>query len=92
MTNKLRFLIAAVAMGVSMPAFAEPFEFTRDGLHFVGEKTLKRDAYVLRGRSLEDGKQFELRVANGRVAGTVGGTPVSFKLADAHQVALASAQ
>ncbi|WCT72820.1 hypothetical protein PQ455_14415 [Sphingomonas naphthae] len=81
--TKFKLLLATVAVAVAAPALAEPFQFERDGLHFEGEKIVKGDSYVLTGRSIEDNKPFYLRVANGRVRGTMGASSVSFALEEA---------
>lgn len=72
-----KFAALAILASIAAPAMAE--SFTRDGITYdytvktVGEST------VIKGKIVNSGEAFRLRVKNDRVSGLVGVWPVSFK-------------
>ena len=57
--------------------------FEHDGQTYVYTSTFANDRQVISGRRYPAGAPFRLVVRNGRVSGTAGGVPVSFKVAEA---------
>lgn len=72
-------LTALVAATIAAPALAEtPLAFTWEGHKIVGTVSQNGDVQVISGRDITDGNDFQLRVKNGYVTGTVGGQFVSY--------------
>jgi hypothetical protein len=88
----MRIIIATLALSIAAPAFAAPAEihhFDRDGSRYQYVQTRKADgSLLLKGEVLDTHDAFELRVANGRVSGTVGASPVSFAVSKQAMAAL----
>ncbi|HEX8555010.1 MAG TPA: hypothetical protein VF695_09905 [Sphingomonas sp.] len=85
-------VIAAAALAsltATIGVAREPEQrFTHDGATYTYTTTsLSGDRQVIEGRRLDDGRRFRLVVRGDRVSGITGGTPVSFKLADARGAA-----
>lgn len=81
------FFVAAAAFLTLAPIAAaaqpESHSFTRDGDTYVFVTDTRADgAQVIRGRQV-GGASFRLVVADGRVRGTAGGRPVSFRVGEA---------
>lgn len=57
--------------------------FEHDGQTYVYTSTIANDRQVISGRRFPAGTPFRLVVRGGRVSGTAGGVPVSFKVAEA---------
>ena len=72
-------LTALVAATLATPALAEtPLAFTWEGHKIVGTVSQNGDVQVITGKDLTDGNDFQLRVKNGYVTGSVGGQLVSY--------------
>jgi len=79
-------LITAAALLTAVPALAEstPVQsFERDGMTYIYKVATSGARTIVSGRS-SDGKRFALTIVNGKVSGTSGGMPVSFRVAEAH--------
>lgn len=84
-------LAAATALTVltaTIGMAAEPErQFTHQGQTYTYTTTVSGDRQIIEGRRLDDNRRFRLVVRGNRVSGVSGGTPVSFKLAEARGAA-----
>jgi hypothetical protein len=79
-------IIAAIAASLTatIGLAAEPEQrFVHDGRTYVYHTVEADGAKVISGRQLPDGSPFRLVVRHGRVTGTAGSTPVSFRTREA---------
>ena len=91
-----KFILSLLTVGIAFsaaPVFADtvsqPYKYTRDGETFViTTRVTDRGEKILSGYEEKSGREFSLRVANGRVSGKFGGINVSY---DVPSVSLASA-
>ena len=81
-----RLLITAGTVALLIPAAAsaadERHHFTRDGVTYHYTVQQQPDRQIITGTNSSTGR-FRLVVRNGRVAGVIGRTPVSFTLDEA---------
>ena len=78
---KTLFLNLAVATAVLAPLPAAAAEMTRDGVVYHYDVAEHGQTRRISGTS-SDGGSYRLIVSNGRVYGTVNGSPVSFSLSE----------
>jgi len=82
-------MLSAFAVVPAVAAPLKPVLLTRDGEHYSYTTELKGDLVAIRGEQLDDGSKIDLVVdSRGRVKGTVGGTPVSFRVPKASRDAI----
>lgn len=78
-------IITAAALLAAVPAAAESApeqSFERDGVTYTYKVSTAGERTIVTGRR-SDGKRFALTINNGKVTGTSGGMPVSFRVAEA---------
>ena len=90
-------MIALVALSIPTITFADasdkPITMTRDGQTFTYTVSTRKNVTFIDGTDVTSGDNFSYRVARGYVSGTIGGTPVAFKVSDVeHPVTVSSAR
>jgi hypothetical protein len=77
-------LAATSVIALAAPAFAQDYSFTRDGVEYRVQETVKKDVRLIEGRDSAGGSFF-YRVRGNRVSGIHNGQTVSFDVRDADQ-------